>query len=45
VDDPGIGVLLAASGLAVTTMGRGPDDDPGAFAVAGAAGTVAAGLL
>ncbi len=45
VDDPGIGDLLAASGLQVTTMGRGPAQDPGAFAVAGAAGTVAATLL
>jgi hypothetical protein len=45
VDDPGIGDLLAASGLHVTTMGRGPSQDPGAFAVAGAAGTAAATLL
>ena len=45
VDDPGIPELLAASGLTVTTMGRGPDRDPGAFAVAGAAGTVAGTLL
>lgn len=45
VDDPGIPELLSASGLTVTTMGRTPDRDPGAFAVAGAAGTVAASLL
>lgn len=45
VADPGIPELLAASGLTVTTMGRGPDDDPAAFAVAGAAGTVAATLV
>ena len=45
VDDPGVAELLAASGLGVTTMGRGPDEDAGAFALAGAAGTVAAALL
>ena len=45
VPDAGVAELLAASGLEVTTMGRGPADDPGAFAVAGAAGTVAATLL
>lgn len=45
VDDPGIARLLADADLAVTTMGRGPEADPGAFAVAGAAGTVAASLL
>lgn len=45
VEDPGIGPLLAVSGLRVTTMGREVDQDPGAFAVAGAAGSLAAGLL
>ena len=45
VDDPDVPALLAAAGLRVTSMGRGPDDDPGFYAVAGAAGTVAAGLL
>ncbi len=45
VPDPGIPELLSASGLAVTTMGRGPAEDPAAFSVAGAAGTVAATLL
>jgi hypothetical protein len=36
--------LLAQRGLHVTSMGRGPDDDPGFYAVAGAAGTLAASL-
>ncbi|MEN3272014.1 MAG: hypothetical protein V7636_775 [Actinomycetota bacterium] len=45
VDDPDIPALLERSGLNVTSMGRGPDEDPGFYAVAGAAGTVAAGLL
>ena len=30
--------ILAGHGLVVTTMGRGPDADPGSFALAGAAG-------
>jgi len=42
VDVPG---LLAAAGLTVTTMGRGPSDDPAFYALAGAAGTVAATLF
>jgi hypothetical protein len=37
--------LLADAGLRVTTMGRAPADDPLFFAAAGAAGTLAAGLL
>jgi len=37
--------LLAARGLTVTTMGRGPDEDPGFFRYAGAAGVAAATLL
>jgi hypothetical protein len=45
VADPGVPALLDRHGLTVTTMGRGPADDPGAFAVAGAAGTLAASLL
>jgi hypothetical protein len=45
VADAGVAELLAGHGLVVTTMGRTPADDPGAFAVAGAAGTLAAGLL
>lgn len=42
VADAGVVDLLAAKGLRVTTMGRGPEDDPGFYAVAGAAGTLAA---
>jgi len=45
VDDPGIPALLEAMDLRVTTMGRGPEDDPGFYAVAGAAGTAAAGMI
>jgi hypothetical protein len=44
VPDAGVAELLAGHGLVVTTMGRGPAEDPGAFAVAGAAGTLAASL-
>ncbi len=42
---PPMADLLAAAGLAVTTMGRGPAADPLFFAAAGAAGTLAASLL
>jgi len=42
VDVPDVAALLAAAGLRVTTMGRGPDEDPGFFAWAGAAGVAAA---
>jgi hypothetical protein len=45
VDDVDVPALLARAGLHVTTMGRGPADDPNSFAVAGAAGTVAAAML
>jgi hypothetical protein len=45
VDDPGIPRLLDDLGVHVTSMGRGPDDDPGFYAVAGAAGTAAATML
>lgn len=45
VDVPDVGALLAAAGLRVTTMGRGPDADPLFFAAAGAAGVLAAALL
>jgi hypothetical protein len=45
VDDPDVPALLDQLGLRVTSMGRGPSDDPAFFAVAGAAGTVAATLL
>ncbi len=41
---PDVGPLLAAAGLRVTTMGRGPEDERRFFAAAGAAGVVAAGL-
>lgn len=43
--DLDVPALLAAAGLAVTTMGRGPDEDPGFFAHAGAAGAAAAGAV
>jgi hypothetical protein len=39
---PDVDALLAAAGVAVTTMGRKPSDDAGFFTVAGAAGVVAA---
>jgi len=42
VDDPDVPSLLEARGVRVTTMGRGPEDDPAFYAVAGAAGTAAA---
>lgn len=45
VDDPGVPELLGLRRLRVTSMGRGPEDDPAFYAVAGAAGTVAASLL
>ncbi|MCU1486271.1 MAG: hypothetical protein JWN67_3017 [Actinomycetia bacterium] len=45
VDDPDVPALLERLGVHVTTMGRGPTDDPGFYAVAGAAGTVAASLI
>lgn len=45
VDPPPMGELVARSGLAVTTMGRGPDQDPAFFAAAGAAGAWAATRL
>ena len=44
-DPVAIADLLAAEGLRVTTMGRGPEADPLFFAAAAAAGTVAAALL
>jgi hypothetical protein len=40
---PDVPEVLAAAGLQVTTMGRGPAEDPGFFAACGAAATVAAG--
>ena len=45
VPDPDVPSLLQQHGLRVTSMGRGPEDDPGFYAVAGAAGTVAATLM
>ena len=45
VDVPDVPALLVAAGLAVTTMGRGPADDPRFYAYAGAAGAAAAALL
>jgi hypothetical protein len=45
VTDPDVPALLAEHRLAVRSMRRGPDDDPGFYAVAGAAGTAAAILV
>jgi hypothetical protein len=45
VDVPDVGTLLDERGLRVTTMGRGPAEDPLSFAAAGAAGVHAAGLI
>ena len=45
VDDPDVPSLLSRLGVRVTSMGRGPRDDPGFYAVAGAAGTAATTLL
>jgi hypothetical protein len=45
VDVPDMAQLFDAHGLHVTTMGRGPEDDPGFFRYAGAAGVAAALLL
>jgi hypothetical protein len=42
VEAPDVGPILAAAGLRVTTMGRGPEDDPVFFAAAAAAGRWAA---
>jgi hypothetical protein len=45
VEPPDTAALLAEAGLQVTTMGRGPAEDPDFFAAAGAAGRLAADLL
>jgi hypothetical protein len=45
VEPPPVPELLADAGLTVTTMGRGPLEDPLFFRAAGAAGCVAAALL
>jgi hypothetical protein len=42
LDPPDVDAVLAAAGLSVTTMGRGPAEDPLFFEAAGAAGTWAA---
>ncbi|MDQ1437973.1 MAG: hypothetical protein QOK43_1602 [Acidimicrobiaceae bacterium] len=45
VETPDVPALLHGAGLRVTTMGRGPDDDPRFYAYAGAAGAVASRLV
>lgn len=45
VDGPDVPALLATAGVTVTTMGRGPDEDPLFFRAAGAAGHLAGVLL
>lgn len=45
VEVPDVPGLLAAAGLRVTSMGRGPDQDPRFYAYAGAGGAAAAGML
>jgi hypothetical protein len=45
VEVPDMGALLGHHSLSVTTMGRGPEADPGFFRYAGAAGIAAAQLL
>jgi hypothetical protein len=45
VDVPDVAALLTAAGLRVTTMGRGPDEEPRFFAACAAAGAAAANLL
>jgi len=45
VDSPDTAGLLAAAGIPVTTMGRGPAEDKDFFTAAGAAGALAAFLL
>jgi hypothetical protein len=44
VDVPDMAAVLREMDLTVTTMGRGPEDDPVFFAAAGAAGVLAAAL-
>ncbi len=44
-DAPDVGARLARLGLRVTTMGRGPDQEPTFFAICGVAGVLAAGLI
>ena len=45
VDVPDVAELLRRSGLRVTTMGRGPEEEPRFFAYAGAAGAYAGRAL
>jgi hypothetical protein len=45
VDGPDVPAVLDGLGLRVTSMGRGPDDDPLFYAAAGAAGAWAAALV
>jgi hypothetical protein len=45
VDVPDVAALCARHGVEVTTMGRGPADDPAFFRWAGAAGVAAAQLI
>jgi Protein of unknown function (DUF3866) len=45
VDAPDVAGELAALGVPVTTMGRGPDEDPAFFAAAGSAGAWAAAAV
>lgn len=45
VEPPDVADALRAAGLAVTTMGRGPDDDPGFFRAVGAAALRAVELV
>ncbi len=45
VDGPDVPALLGAMDLQVTTMGRGPDEDPLFFRATAAAGALAASLL
>jgi hypothetical protein len=45
VPEPDTAALLAAEGLAVTTMGRTPAQDPAYFTAAGQAGALGAALL
>ena len=45
VDPPDVAGLLTEAGLTVTTMGRGPTEDPLFFLAAGAAGHLAGTLL
>ena len=42
VDGPDVGALLDARGVRVTTMGRGPEEDPLFFRATASAGALAA---